>query len=70
MREEVLYAIFMYVQKVYNALYRVICMEILEGYSMVPWACRILQEYWENLRMVARAGDTTGLVFKSFQGVI
>ena len=56
MREEVIYVIFMYMHKVYNALYRVKCLDILEGYGMVPRARRILWEYWENRRMVARAG--------------
>ena len=56
MREEVVHVIFMYMHKVYNALYRVKCLEILEGYGMVPQARRILREYWENLRMVARPG--------------
>ena len=61
--------IFMYLNKVYNALYRVICLGILEGYGMVPRARRILREYWENLWMVAHAGGYYGVVFKSFRGV-
>ena len=69
MRGDVMYAIFMYLHKVYNALYRFRCLEILEGYGMVPWDRRILQEYWENLWMVAHAEGYYGVVFKSFRGV-
>ena len=51
-------------------MYRVRCLDILEGYGMVPRARRILLEYWENMRMVARVGGYYGVVFKSFRGVI
>ena len=59
----------MYLHKVYNAFYRVRCLEILEGYGMVPQARHILREYWENFRVVDRAGGYYGVVFKSFRGV-
>ena len=36
---------------------------------MVPQARRILREYWENLRRVARAGGYCGVVFKSYREV-
>ena len=36
LREEVLYMIFLELHKMYNALYRSRCLEILEGYGVVP----------------------------------
>ena len=36
LREEVLYVIFMDLHKAYNALDRSRCLEILEGYGVVP----------------------------------
>ena len=53
----------------YNALYRVRCLEILEGYGMVPRARHILQECRENIRMLDRVGGYYGVVFKSLRGV-
>ena len=56
MREEVLCAIFLDLHKVYEALDRNICLDILEGYNMGPLARRILCEYWYRLRMVDHVG--------------
>ena len=53
MREEVVYAIFLYLHKVYDALYRYICLDILEGYGVGPQACRILYGYWDRLNIVS-----------------
>ena len=43
MREEVLYMIFLDLTKVYDALDRSRCLDILEGYGVGPSARRILQ---------------------------
>ena len=56
MREEVLYAIFLDLNKAYDALDRSRCLEILEGYGVGPRDLQILHRYWERLHMVARAG--------------
>ena len=56
LREEVLYVIFLDLHKVYDALDRSRCLEILEGYGVVPRACRLLRTYWGILTMVTRAG--------------
>ena len=49
--------IFLDLHKAYDALCRSRCLNILEGFGMVPRACRILWTYWSRLTMVARAGD-------------
>ena len=56
MREEVLYVIFLDLTKAYNALDRSRCLEILEGYGVVPNVRRLLKTYWQCLTMVNRAG--------------
>ena len=64
MREEVLYVIFLDLTKVYDALYRSRCLDILEVYGVGPGARRLLQNYWRRLTMVARAGGYYGEAFK------
>ena len=64
-----MYAICMDLNKLYETLDRDICLEILEGYSVGPWALRFLLEYWYRLWMVARAGGYYRAAFKSFWGV-
>ena len=56
LREEVLYVIFLDLQKLYDALDRSRCLEILEGYGIVPKDRRLLTNYWRRLTMVDRAG--------------
>ena len=64
LREEVLYMIFLYLHKVYDALDRSRCLEILEGYGVGPQARRLLQNYWRRLTMVAQARGYYRTVFK------
>ena len=56
MRDKVLYIIFLDLHKAYESLDRERLLEILDGYGVVPRARCILQEYWDRLWMVARAG--------------
>ena len=56
MREEVLYVICLDLHKEHNNLDRDRCLEILEVCGVGPQACRILQIYWDRLRVVARTG--------------
>ena len=65
MREEVLYMIFLDLQKVYDALYRSRCLEILEGYGVRPRARRLLRTYWGQMTMVAQAGGYYGTAFNN-----
>ena len=69
MMEEVSCVIFLDLHKVYGALYRDRCLEILEGYDVGPRACLILRVYWDRLRMIACAGAYCGTAFQEFRGV-
>ena len=64
MREELLYAIFLYLHKAYDSLDRYICLKILERYSVGPWAYCILCKYWDRLQMVARVAGRYGQFLK------
>ena len=68
LRGEALYVIFLGLHKAYDTLDRDICLEILEGYGVGPRSCPILRTYWGRLRMVARAGVTTGRTSRASGG--
>ena len=69
LREEVLYVIFLDLQKMYDALDRSRYLEILEGCGVGPRARRLLQTYWRRLKMVVRAGGYYGTAFQGVRGV-
>ena len=69
LREYILYVIFMNLHKVYDALDRSRCLELLEIYGVGPRARRILWIYWGQLRMVAKAGGYYRWEFKGTRGV-
>ena len=48
-REEVLYEIFLYLQKNYDTLYKDRCIEILAAYGVEPRVIRLLQTYWVRI---------------------
>ena len=60
MREEVLHTIFLDLHKVYNALDRSRCLEILEEYFVVNRYLCLLRRYLGRLQMVARGGGDYG----------
>ena len=64
-REAVLHAIFLDLNKSYDALDRSRCLDILEGYGMGPRSLRLLRRYWEQLQMVVRV---VGYYGESFHG--
>ena len=61
--------IFLDLHKVYEALERSRCLEILERYGMGTQAHRLLQPYWRRLTMVVRAGGYYGTAFQGERGV-
>ena len=61
--------IFLDLTKVYDALDRSRCLEILEGYGVGPNARRLLTTYWRRLTMVARVAGYYGMVFGGDRGV-
>ena len=69
LREEVLYMIFLDLNKTFDALDRSRCLEILEGYGVGPRSCRLLRTYWRRLSMVDRSGGYYGEAFKGARGV-
>ena len=69
MREVVLHVIFLDLHKLYNALDKSRCLEILEGYGVGPRVLRLLRRYWAQLQMVARAGGYYGVPFCRERGV-
>ena len=56
--------IFLDLTKVYDALNRSRCLEILEGYGIGPNARKLLKTYWRLLNVVVRAGGYYGTAFK------
>ena len=61
--------IFLDLHKAYDALDRSRCLDILEGYGVVPRARIIIRAYWGKMMMVARAGGYYGEEFKGARGV-
>ena len=61
--------IFLDLTKVYDALDRSRCLNILEGYGVGPNFRRLLKTYWRLLTMVARARGYYGTAFKGERGV-
>ena len=64
LREAVLYAIFLDLQKAYDALDRSRCLNILERYGVGTRDLRLLRSYWERLKMVVRVGGYYGEPFR------
>ena len=69
MREEVLYVIFLDLNKAYDALDRSRSLDTLEGYGVGTRARRLLRTYWGQMTMVARAGVYYRTAFKGAREV-
>ena len=67
MSDDILYEIFLDMNKAYYVLERDCCMDILVAYGVVPQATCLLQWYWYQLKMVAWAGGDYGALFKGFR---
>ena len=70
LREEVLYVIFLDLNKAYDALDRSRCMKILEGYGVGPQDRQLLQTYWRWITMVSRTGGYYGTAFQGARGEV
>ena len=64
-----IHAIFLDLQKVYNALDRSRCLDILEVYGVGPRDLRLLFRYCERLQMVAHMGGYYGELLRGERGV-
>ena len=69
MRETFLHPIFLDLRKAYYALDRDHCLDILAGYGVGPMTLRILQTYWVQPQMAAKAGGHYRTVFQIHCGV-
>ena len=69
MRAAVLHAIFLDLQKEYDALDRDRCIYILTVYGVGPRMLRLLRTYWDQLHMVAKIGGYFAPPFKGYLGV-
>ena len=70
LREVVIYAIFLDLQKAYNALGRSRCLDILKVCGVGPRDLCLFRMYWESLNMVAHAGGYYVEPFREERGVI
>ena len=69
MTETVLHSIFLSLFKAYDDLYREHCLDILSGYGVRTRTIRILQMYWVQLHIEAKAGGHYGPSFQIHRGV-
>ena len=69
MREAVLFKVFLDLWKAYDNLDQDRGLKLLDAYEVGPRAVRLLQTYWYQLTMVAKAGGYFGHLFKGYQGV-
>ena len=61
--------IFLDLHKLYDALDRDICLEILAGCVLRPWYHRIIRNYWDSLTMVDCMGCCYGESFQGLRGI-
>ena len=64
-----LYEIFVYLQKYYDALGQGHALKILEGYRMDPRVCQLLNQYWDWATMETRERGYYGHPFQGSCGV-
>jgi hypothetical protein len=64
-----LYQIYLDLKKAYNALDRTRCLEILAGNGVGPNLLHLQKQFWDDAKMVCRAGDNFGEPFGAGRGV-
>ncbi len=67
--QEPLYQIYLDLQKAYDALDQGRCLEILAGYRVGPNLLFLQGQFWDDAKMVCRAGGNYGEPFGAYQGV-
>ena len=65
---EPLFQMFLNVRKAYDSLYRTRCTEVLRGYGLGANLQRLLERYWNDQKVVPRAGGYYGQPFKTERG--
>ncbi len=64
--QEPLYQIYLDLRKAYDALDWGQCLGILAGYGVGPNLLRLQEEFWDNAKMVCRAGGNYGEPFGAY----
>ena len=60
-----LYGVFIDLRKVYNAMDRGRCLEILKAYGVSPKMLRVIGFFWDHAVLVCRAGGCYGEPFRA-----
>jgi hypothetical protein len=68
--QEPLYQIYLDLRKAYNALNRGRCLKILAGYGVRHNLLRLQKQFWDDAKMVCRAGGNYGESFGAYRGVL
>jgi hypothetical protein len=63
------YDVFLDLKKVFNSMDRKCCLLILGGYGVGPKMIRLIQNFWENAKMVCRASVNYGTPLQAGRGV-
>ncbi len=67
--QEPLYQIYLDLRKAYDALDWERCLKILAGYGVGPNLLCLQKKFWNDTKMVCRAGGNYGLLFEAHRGV-
>jgi hypothetical protein len=64
-----LYEIYLDLKKAYDTINRGCMLKILEAYGVGPNFLRLQNSFWQNAKLVCRAGGSYGSLFAAFQGI-
>jgi hypothetical protein len=63
------YGVFLDLKKAFNSMDRERCFLILGGYGVGPKMIRLIQNFWENAKMVCQASVNYGTPFQAGRGI-